>query len=90
MAVGLRLRHQIRTDDAVGTGPVINNELLAGLLRELGCEDARRGIGAATGFKADHDTHRACRIGLRVSGAPHTQQGHDCDEAEFFHLSSAT
>ena len=53
--------HHIRPYNAVGTGPVIDDERLSGLHRDLLTDDTCHRIGGARS-KADNDAHRTCRI----------------------------
>src|SRR5207245_1318641 len=75
VAVGRRLRHDLRADDAVRAGLVLDDEGLAELLLELRADHARYGV-RTTGRRGDHHAHRLARIALRLrSGRRHACEG---------------
>src|SRR5207245_6676612 len=65
VAVGRRLRHDLRADDAVRAGLVFDYERLAELLLELRADHARHRVRPA-GRGGDDHAHRLVRIALRV------------------------
>ena len=65
MAVGGRTDDCLGGDLPLGTRSVLDDEWLAETLRQPLTNQAREDVGRTAGRKADHDTYRSRRIGLR-------------------------
>ena len=74
VAVGCRFRHEVRTDDAVGTGAVINDHLLPHDLGHFLRERARHHISAAARGIRDDDANGFSGIVLCTTGSRKQQQ----------------
>ena len=64
VAVRRRARGSFGGEIATGSWPIINDELLAELLSQPLCGQARDNVGPATGREAHNDLHGSRRIGL--------------------------
>src|SRR5262249_33782250 len=65
VTVGGCLRRRGGAEIAAGARPVLDHDLLAPELRELGGNDAPKGVERAAGRERDHHAHGFVRIGLR-------------------------
>jgi hypothetical protein len=77
--VGLGLRGQVEADGQRAAWTVVDHDLLAKLLAELGAEDARDRVGGAAGGLRDDEPDRLVRVLCRRAGgerARKQQQGH--------------
>ena len=61
MSVGLGFRGQVETDGQRAARAVVDHDLLAELLAELGAEDARDRVGGAAGGLRDDEPDRTAR-----------------------------
>ncbi|GAB7546621.1 hypothetical protein CS8_063060 [Cupriavidus sp. 8B] len=68
VAIGRGLGHQLRADIAAGAGPVVDQERLLELLRELLGNDARDHIGGPASGKRHHDAHRLVGVAVVRGG----------------------
>jgi hypothetical protein len=69
MAVGRGAHYRLGANIGAGAGPIFDNELLTESLRQPLRHQARHDVGRATGRKADDQTYRPRRIGLRLCDA---------------------
>src|SRR5262245_12221228 len=76
VAIWLRFRNGRRTNCAVSTRTVFNDEWLSELCRKTIADYTRHHIGSATGRKWDDDRDSPCRIGLGCC------RGHRCDQGQ--------
>jgi hypothetical protein len=74
VAVGGRLGGQFGRDCAAGAWTVIDDHLLAEVLRQLLRDEPRHDVGRATGREADEETNRFGGPALR-----RRRPGTDCD-----------
>ena len=77
--VGLGLRGQVEADGQRAARTVVDHDLLAKLLAELGAEDARDRVGGAAGGLRDDEPDRLVRVLRRRTGgerARKQQQDH--------------
>jgi hypothetical protein len=58
VAVGWRLRHQVRADDALRAGPIVDDPGLMLAFLEFRCDYARDDVRRPAGRKAIDDPHR--------------------------------
>ena len=65
VAIGGGCHQGLQTDDAVGAGAVVDDDLLADSFRELLADDARHEIGAAAG--REHHDHADGFVGVGLS-----------------------
>ena len=65
VTVGGRTNDRFGRDVAARAGPVLDNDRLVELLRQPLADQARNDVEVAARRKADQDTHRPRRIGLR-------------------------
>ena len=77
VAVGRRLRDVLGSEDAAGAGTVVDDDLLAGHLRQLLGNRAAENIRRTAGRKADDEANRLARIILRLSGRRGEHAGSD-------------
>ena len=78
IAVGLGLGGEVETDGQRAAGAVVDHDLLADLLGQLGTQDARDGVGRAAGGLRNDEPDRLVRILRRRAGREHAgeqQQG---------------
>ena len=68
IAVRLRLRDATGAQRAAGTADILDDDLLAEILRHGFRDEARHRVGRATGRKRHHDSDGAFRIGLGACG----------------------
>ena len=66
VAVARRLRHHLGADDAAGAAAVVDDDLAAGDLRQLGADDARDDVDGAAGRERHDQADRPIGIGLRL------------------------
>src|SRR5438552_5818274 len=59
----------LHADIAARTDPVLDDELLAQMIRQILADDARNDVVGAARRKANNPVHRPCRIGLRPRDA---------------------
>jgi len=76
--VGGRIHHGLGGNVAAGTGPVLNDELLAEAFGQPLRHQARCDVGRAASGEPDENAHRPRRIGLRAS---HARNGWNADGA---------
>ena len=69
IAVRRRTHDRLGGDVAAGARPVLDDEWLAEPLRQPLTDETRDDVGRAAGGKADDQSHRPRRIGLRPSDA---------------------
>src|SRR5213079_1507345 len=62
VAVGRRLRRELRADRAAGAGPVVDDDRLAKLRADLLRDRARHGVVAAAGREGDDQVDRLRRV----------------------------
>ena len=74
VAIGLGLGDVVGGDVAAGAGLVLDDELLAEFLRQLGGDDPRQNVGGAAGREGHDEFDWPCR----PFGGTHSarQQGH--------------
>src|SRR5215510_11824882 len=68
VSVGLGLRGQVETDGQRAAGTVVDHDLLAEFLSELGAEDARDRVGGAAGSLRDDEPDWLVRVLRRRAG----------------------
>ena len=78
VAVGLRLRDQLRAEIGVGAGAVDHHEALAEPARQPVGEHARQHVGAAAGGERHHDLDRA--RGVLVLGQRGRAEERECEQ----------
>src|SRR5260370_17226087 len=64
----------LHADIAARTDPVLDDELLAQMIRQILADDARNDVVGAARRKANNPVHRPCRIGLRPRDARDSRQ----------------
>src|SRR6516225_9471810 len=76
VSVGLGLRGQVEADGQRAARPVVDHDLLAELLAELGAEDARDRVGGAASGLRDDEPDGLVRVLRRRAGREraHKQQ----------------
>jgi hypothetical protein len=74
VAVGRRPDRSLGGDVAGGAGPILDDDLLAKLLRQPLTQQAADHVLRAAGGKADEQTHRPDRISLRPCNARHSRK----------------
>ena len=74
MTVGRCPRDRLRGDTTPCARPVLDDELLAEVLRQPLPHQAREHVGRAARRKADDDPHRPGRIGLRPHNSRQSRQ----------------
>ncbi len=58
VAVGRKFQRSLRSDEAAGACPILDDDLLSERLRELAGHEARDGIGRAAGRKRNDQAQR--------------------------------
>src|SRR5262249_38086869 len=74
VTIGWSTHDCLGRDIARGSGPVIDDDLLAKSLRQEWINESRDDIGRNAGSIADDDPHRSRRIGLRVCDLAYTRE----------------
>ena len=69
VAVGRRAERRRHADIAAGAGPVLDDELLPQVIRQVLADDARDDVVGAARRERDDPAHRPRRIGLRARDA---------------------
>ncbi len=74
VAIRQRPHDGLSCDIAAGTGPVVDDELLAEPLREPLSDDACDDVDRLAGGKSDDHAHRPRRVALRPGNARHGRE----------------